>query len=212
MSKKTGNTKERFFMEALKLFAEKGYDAVRLSEIAEAVGVSTPALYKHYPGKQALFDALMERSRRGFAEQMDRLGVDFRTDPRKSVEFIHMPEEEQIRVIQQLFLHTLGDEFPALFRKLMTLEQFRNPELAASCNRRYVDAQFDAFEALMQTAMDAGVYRPGNARAMAIQFASPIIVYTAACDREPEKQAEALRAIEAHIRQFNAAYRIASTF
>lgn len=38
-------TKEKFLIGALRLFAEKGYDAVSVAEIASAVGVTAPALY-----------------------------------------------------------------------------------------------------------------------------------------------------------------------
>lgn len=36
-------------------FSDRGYHAVRLEEIAELVGISTPALYRHFPTKYALF-------------------------------------------------------------------------------------------------------------------------------------------------------------
>jgi AcrR family transcriptional regulator len=40
---------------AAKAFSDNGYHAVRLDDIAEAAGVSTPALYRHFPNKYALF-------------------------------------------------------------------------------------------------------------------------------------------------------------
>jgi AcrR family transcriptional regulator len=39
---------------ALSVFAEKGYEAGTMREIAAIVGVSEPALYRHYSGKEAL--------------------------------------------------------------------------------------------------------------------------------------------------------------
>ncbi len=36
-------------------FSDRGYHAVRLEEIAEIVGISAPALYRHFPTKYALF-------------------------------------------------------------------------------------------------------------------------------------------------------------
>ena len=66
MKKENISTKEMFMDEALRLFAERGYDAVSVSEIADAVGCSAPALYKHFSGKRDLFDAILERSEQGF--------------------------------------------------------------------------------------------------------------------------------------------------
>jgi AcrR family transcriptional regulator len=44
---------------ALQVFAEKGYAGGSMRDIAHVVGVSEPALYRHFPGKQALFLALV---------------------------------------------------------------------------------------------------------------------------------------------------------
>ncbi|AZG43575.1 TetR/AcrR family transcriptional regulator [Gordonia insulae] len=40
---------------AAKAFSESGYHSVRLDDIAEAAGLSAPALYRHFPNKYALF-------------------------------------------------------------------------------------------------------------------------------------------------------------
>lgn len=44
---------------ALDVFAEKGYASGSMRDIAKRVGVSEPALYRHFSGKQALFLALV---------------------------------------------------------------------------------------------------------------------------------------------------------
>lgn len=44
---------------ALTIFAEKGYEAGTMREIASAVSVSEPALYRHFAGKEALFEELV---------------------------------------------------------------------------------------------------------------------------------------------------------
>jgi AcrR family transcriptional regulator len=44
---------------AATLFAERGYSGVSLEDIGAAVGVSGPAVYRHFAGKQALLGALL---------------------------------------------------------------------------------------------------------------------------------------------------------
>ncbi len=44
---------------AVAVFSAKGYDAGTMRQIASAVGVTEPALYRHWPGKEALFDDLI---------------------------------------------------------------------------------------------------------------------------------------------------------
>ncbi|WES65540.1 TetR/AcrR family transcriptional regulator [Microbacter sp. GSS18] len=66
--------------EASRLFAERGFSGVSLEELGAAVGISGPALYRHFSGKQALLGALLvgvsERLRDG-----GRTVVEVETDP-----------------------------------------------------------------------------------------------------------------------------------
>jgi AcrR family transcriptional regulator len=45
--------------EAARLFAARGYNGVSLEDIGAAVGVSGPAVYRHFAGKQALLGAVL---------------------------------------------------------------------------------------------------------------------------------------------------------
>ncbi|WP_409183160.1 TetR/AcrR family transcriptional regulator [Amycolatopsis sp. VS8301801F10] len=45
---------------AQRVFAEHGYHAAAMDEIAEEAGVSKPVLYQHFPGKLDLYIALLE--------------------------------------------------------------------------------------------------------------------------------------------------------
>ena len=67
------DTKGRIVEAAFGLFAERGYHAVSVRDIAAAVGVKDASLYNHFPGKQAIFDAVLaaqlERTRAVFAAQ-----------------------------------------------------------------------------------------------------------------------------------------------
>lgn len=53
-------TAERILSAALKLFAERGFAATSVRQIAAAVGVTDAALYSHFASKQDLFDRLVE--------------------------------------------------------------------------------------------------------------------------------------------------------
>lgn len=44
---------------AARLFAERGFDRVSLEDLGAAAGVSGPAVYRHFPGKQAVLGALL---------------------------------------------------------------------------------------------------------------------------------------------------------
>ena len=52
---------------ATHLFAERGYERVSLEDLGAAVGVSGPAFYRHFEGKQAVLGALLVGVSEGLA-------------------------------------------------------------------------------------------------------------------------------------------------
>ena len=48
------DTKNLIIQNALKLFSEKGFSAVSMRDLAEAVGISVSTIYHYYESKQAL--------------------------------------------------------------------------------------------------------------------------------------------------------------
>lgn len=56
-----GSTAERILDAAEDLFAEGGYSATSLGDVADRVGIRSPSLYNHFRNKKALYLAVMER-------------------------------------------------------------------------------------------------------------------------------------------------------
>ncbi|MAT93753.1 MAG: TetR family transcriptional regulator [Halioglobus sp.] len=60
-SERTPNTAERILDAAEDLFAEKGYSATSLGDVADRVGIRSPSLYNHFKNKEALYQAVLDR-------------------------------------------------------------------------------------------------------------------------------------------------------
>ena len=69
-SEMTG-TKEKILLTALSLFAENGYEAVSVSDIAGQLGITKGALYRHFRNKQDIFDSIIAHMERLDAEHAD---------------------------------------------------------------------------------------------------------------------------------------------
>jgi AcrR family transcriptional regulator len=52
--------RRQLFATALRLFADRGYAATTMDDIAEAAGVTKPLLYQHFDSKRALYLELMD--------------------------------------------------------------------------------------------------------------------------------------------------------
>jgi AcrR family transcriptional regulator len=57
---------------AYSLFLDKGYHATTMSSIAESLGVSKPAIYQYFPGKEELYAAVAEHGREELASILER--------------------------------------------------------------------------------------------------------------------------------------------
>jgi AcrR family transcriptional regulator len=51
--------REALLAAAARLFAERGYSGTSIEDLGAAAGVSGPALYKHFSGKQAMLAAIL---------------------------------------------------------------------------------------------------------------------------------------------------------
>ena len=53
--------KKQILTEATRLFSEFGYDKVTIKVLAEACGITEPALYRHYKSKEAIYDKVLDK-------------------------------------------------------------------------------------------------------------------------------------------------------
>jgi AcrR family transcriptional regulator len=54
-------TREVILDTAERLFAERGVDGVAVRDLARVMNLTAPSLYNHFPSKQALYEAVLER-------------------------------------------------------------------------------------------------------------------------------------------------------
>ena len=200
------DTKHRILDEALTLFSEKGYANVYVSDIAERVGIKAPSLYKHYKNKRAIFDAIIDEMNHRFEQQAQALSISG-TDPTADAEvYKNMDEEHLIKLGNDLFRYYLHDSYTKRFRKMLTLEQVHDQELARIYSQQYFDMPLSYQGMLLGLMVSQGLLVTGNVPIMTLQFYAPIYMLLTVCDREPSREQEAMELLEGHIRQFDQLY------
>jgi AcrR family transcriptional regulator len=197
------STKKKIVLEALNLFAEKGYEAVSVAQIAAAVGIKAPSLYKHYKSKQDIFDAILAEMSERYEKQAATMQMNG-TEPEQDVElFQRLDEEQLIEMGKSLFLYFLHDEYVAKFRKLLAMEQYHNRELADRYVEQYIDLPLSYQGAALGLLIGRDTMQHMEPNTMALQFYGPMFLLLTLCDCQPEREEEALQMIERHIRQFS---------
>ncbi|MBP3320812.1 MAG: TetR/AcrR family transcriptional regulator [Clostridia bacterium] len=189
MNEQLSATKENILRVSLEVFAEKGYEASSVADIAAGVGFGKSALYKHYKSKREILDRIilrMEESEKTFKNEhsyIDKQGVpDF-----KALE----------EYVFALFCRWTEDEFCASFRKLLTLEQFSSQEMA-DLYRTYL-TEGPVFELTDVFASFGG--SKAVAMGMAMYLYSPLYLYYSMYDSADEKKI-VVGAARAHIHRF----------
>lgn len=69
-------TRELILLEASRLFAVRGYRGTSTHDIAAAVGIRQPSLYKHFSSKQAIAQELLQRDLTAGIEALERIARD----------------------------------------------------------------------------------------------------------------------------------------
>lgn len=202
------NTKERILEEALKLFSQNGYSGTSMSDIAKQLGITKGALYKHYASKQDIFDAISEETSRQYGDFTGQLSVHMDNAGMDGAVFDEIGEDALAEKMRQVFLYSIHDEAVSRLRRMMTIEQFRCPELAQLYTERYVDRLVDYHAKLFEQLIKTGKLRSADAGTLSLQYVSPVLTLLGVCDRQPEKEAECLARLDAHVRLFFQTYTI----
>ncbi len=201
------NTKKRILDEALTLFSEKGYANVFVADIAKAVGIKAPSLYKHYKSKQDIFNAILDEMKSSYDKQASMLNLNGNNAQADAMVFSAVSEDDLVKMGMGLFMYFLHDEYVQKFRKMLTVEQFNNPALSELFTKQYADDPLSYQSAMFGMLSSSGVLKAENPNVMALQFYAPIFMILTICDRHPEREAEIIPLIEQHIRQFSRLYK-----
>lgn len=199
---KQENTKQKIIETALALFSDRGYDAVSVGEIAAAVGIKAPSLYNHFPSKQSIFDAIVETTALQYEKDTDRIDIHVQSAAADVPMLMTIGDEELFEKVRQIFDYSLHNDNIRKFRKMMTIEQFRSPSLGELYTKRFSERLVDYHAEVFRSLIAAGVIRGGDTNALALMYVAPVITLIGVCDRQPEREAECLEKLKAHVKQF----------
>ena len=200
-----GNTKQKIFNTALELFSVQGYEATSISQIADAVGIRKASLYSHFKSKQEILDALIQTTMAQYETHSIFAHADW-ADPEFVKDKCDMTPDAAVGMMLKHVRYILHDEQISKVRRLLTIEQFQNPKLKALQTKQSYTDVLNYFTGLVRFLIQQGRLTGGDAEAMAAQLCFPVSVWINLCDREPEREAEAMALIERHIRQYFALY------
>ena len=125
------DTKEAILTAALTLFAANGYEAVSVSQIAGRLGITKGALYRHYQNKRDIFDHILSRMEDMDLQQAKKFDLPEKAPEEDSSAYDRASVQRLAEFSKAQYRYWTENEFASLFRRMLTLEQFRSREMQA---------------------------------------------------------------------------------
>lgn len=167
------NTKEKILVAALRLFAVNGYEAVSVSQIAGELGMTKGALYRHYKNKRDIFNCIFEYVCQLDVERSRMNGVPEKDYSDMPKAFSHVSPKSLGDYMKAQFRYWSEDEIACNFRKMLTLEQYKSPEMNALYQKVLVSGPLEYIENLLCEMSNEQKEPLPSPHALAIEFYSP---------------------------------------
>ena len=192
-----GDTKERIMDTALKLFAEKGYLGTSMNDIAKQLGFTKAALYKHYTSKQEILNRIVERMNEMDYERAKQFEMPEGNLAEIVAAYQKTPIEKVRAYSKAQFLHWTEEGFSSRFRKMLTLEQYRDSEMAQLYQKYLATGPVDYMATIFRGLTDS----EENARHLALEFYGPMFLLYSVSDSGADQE-QVLSLLDAHIDRF----------
>lgn len=193
------DTKEKILITALHLFAKNGYEAVSVSMIAGKLGITKGALYRHFKNKRDIFQSIVERMRDADRERAEKYSMPEGTMEETAEAYRQTSLDIIADYTKAQFRYWTEEEFPSDFRKLLTLEQYHDPEMSR-LYEQYLSSgplmyMVDIFSVLAGSREDA--------MQTALEFFGPFFLLLSAYDSAADK-ASMTELLDSHVDSFTA--------
>ena len=187
------STKDKILDAALTLFAENGYNGTSVEQIAKAVGIKAPSLYKHYKSKEDILNSLIDSAEVRYEEMFGS---------ERNIGKIPESREEFIEMTMGRISFTMRDPIIRKTRMFLVQEQFRNQRTSEVTTRHQLDGIQRMYAKILKGMMDKGLVKQDDPELLSAELTAPAVLQIARADRQPQCEKDALESIERHLQHF----------
>ncbi|MBE5961228.1 MAG: TetR/AcrR family transcriptional regulator [Lachnospiraceae bacterium] len=199
-------TKDRILLEALNLFSKDGYEGVSIKQIADAVGIKDSSLYKHYTSKKEIYESILVKMKEDMGELGMRLHLPDIEDQKYVQKYGELTVETLTDITKQAFLFYLKDEIASKCRRMLIIEQYRNPDAGTLYQKIFLEDSIKYLTLIFRSLINARILKQSDPELIALYYYTPIYYLLARYDAYPEKEEEALSYIDRHVQEFYRLY------
>ncbi len=196
-----GNTKDNILNAALKLFSERGYEGASMSDIADLLGITKAALYKHYKSKQEILDSIIKKMETNDFDCAEKYDMPQGKLNEFSKEYKDAPLKNVGQYALAMFKYWTEDEFASRFRKMLTIEQFRSEKMTKLYQNYLCIGPLEYMAAIFKNSGIKNSATDEEAMQLALDFYGAMFLLYVVYDGSSDKQA-AYKMLEKHIEKF----------
>jgi AcrR family transcriptional regulator len=150
---------------ALACFAQKGFAATRLDDIAARAGITKGTIYLYFDSKQALFEAL---ARQSIGQQLDAVKIQLAAFTGSSTDLL--------RLVLTTMGHFAMTSDRVVLPRLVLAEAANFPQLAEFWRREIIERGLGIFSSIIQRGIEAGEFRKLEPQHAARLCVAPMLV------------------------------------
>ena len=193
-------TKERILQAALALFAREGYAGVSMADIAGELGITKGALYRHFAGKRDIFESILRRMEQMDGENAANYDVPAEPIDQDAAAYGDTEIESILAYSETMFRYWTEDPFASAFRRMLTLEQYRDCEMARLYSQYITGGPLKYMADLFREMTARGCWREDDPMQLALEFYGPMTLLMAVADGPEAADAAAL--LHTHLMRF----------
>ncbi len=157
-------TKEKIFDVSVELFAQKGFNAVSVREIARKVGIRESSIYNHYKNKEAILEAIMDY----FKNELSQGGLSVND----AEALIEQGPEIFFELGAKMYIEQINTPQMEKIWRLVSIETYHNDKIREFFKKEILEEPINVWENTFQTMIEKKMIKPLNPRTLAYEYYS----------------------------------------
>ena len=156
-------TKLKIVDAAIELFSEKGFHETSVRDIARQTGIRVSSLYSHFPGKDAILDAILQ----WYEAQVDQIRI-----PPEKLESVvdSVPPKKLLLTGFQRVKAVTGSPRMGQVIRILVMEMYRNPRVREFYLKWYFEENQRSIQQVFKQMRRKGLIRKGSPEALARMY------------------------------------------
>jgi hypothetical protein len=157
-------TKERIFDAAIRLFAQNGFDATSMREIAEVVGIKKASMYSHFKSKDEILEKIMDYP-------TARIGVVGPQGVETEEIILSMGLENFMTMASGVVTEWMKDPYMEEIWRIICIELYHNQQIKKFYSK-FIENAFSFWKSNFDLMLKHKLIKPSDPEILAIEYLS----------------------------------------